>query len=230
MSADKDETFLSRWSRRKRREGDDAADETKGPDTLAQPARRDREASAKVSDPLAEPEVDLATLPKIEDLTASSDFSVFLKKGVPEYLKRQALRQAWSVDPQIRDFIEVAENQYNYNIPGGVPGYGELPAGTDIQALLAQAIGQSPKPEDPPEEQVAQADAPADSDRPAARQPPKNEMAPDRAALGSCEQRAAVEDTSVEVRSDGMAPSEEKPARAQRRRHGGALPDLDGAA
>ena len=38
----------------------------------------------------------------------------------------------------------MAENQWNWNVPGGAPGYGPLEPGTDIAALLAQAIGAVP--------------------------------------------------------------------------------------
>ena len=92
--------------------------------------------------PHGEPVFDPATLPKVEDLTATSDITAFLRKGVPEELKRLALRRVWTLDPQIRDFIEVAENQYDWNAADGVPGFGALPEGTDLQALLAQATGQ----------------------------------------------------------------------------------------
>ena len=151
MPVNEDEPFLSRWSRRKR--AGDAA-------PVAAPAAKSAEPVAPAA---PEPEIDPATLPKIEEMTASSDFSVFLKKGVPELLKRQALRHAWTIDPEIRDFVEVAENQYNWNIPGSVPGFGELPAGTDLKALLAQAIGERPKAEAPPEPCVAAAAQPADT-------------------------------------------------------------------
>ena len=32
----------------------------------------------------------------------------------------------WTLDPTIRDFIEVAENQWNWNVPGGAPFYEEI--------------------------------------------------------------------------------------------------------
>ncbi|TIU06806.1 MAG: DUF3306 domain-containing protein, partial [Mesorhizobium sp.] len=48
-------------------------------------------------------------LPRVEDLTAESDLSAFLRKGVPKMLKRAALRRMWSLDPAIRDHIGPSE-------------------------------------------------------------------------------------------------------------------------
>ncbi len=38
-------------------------------------------------------------LPDIDSLTAESDYTVFMAKGVPEHLKRLALRKLWLSDP-----------------------------------------------------------------------------------------------------------------------------------
>jgi Protein of unknown function (DUF3306) len=136
MSTDDREDFLARWSRLKRRNPVVPASDVE-PASAARPA-------AKGTDDATEPPFDITKLPKIEDLTSSSDIAAFLKKGVPEELKRLAMRRIWSLDPAIRDFIEVAENQYDWNAVGGVPGFGEIASGTDIQKLLQQAIGQIP--------------------------------------------------------------------------------------
>ena len=125
------EGFLTRWSRLKRT---GEASQTAGilpPD----------DGAAADTAAVAEPSLDLSKLPKIDDLTAGSDFKAFLQAGVPADLQRAALRKAWSLDPAIRDFVEVAENQYDWNVPDGVPGFGPLAPGTDIAALLKQAIG-----------------------------------------------------------------------------------------
>ena len=138
MSTDRHESFLTRWSRRKR-SGEPDADAKATADLPANAGDAKPEATA-------EPPFDLTKLPRIEDLTPTSDIAQFLQKGVPEELKRLALRRAWSLDPAIRDFVEVAENQYNWNVAGGAPGFGELDAGTDLKALLLQATGQLPEP------------------------------------------------------------------------------------
>jgi hypothetical protein len=59
-------------------------------------------------------------------------------KGVPEALRRQALRALWSADPAIRDFVSPAlDYAYDYNAPGGAPGYGPL---TDSDIAQAKAF------------------------------------------------------------------------------------------
>jgi hypothetical protein len=45
-----------------------------------------------------------AILPPIEAIDAHTDVTVFLRSGVPDELRRAALRRAWTVDPAIRDF------------------------------------------------------------------------------------------------------------------------------
>jgi len=225
MSNDTDEPFISRWSRRKRDGGTGPAPAETSPAATVAPA------AAKPVDP--EPEVDPATLPRIEEMTAKSDFSVFLKKGVPEVLKRQALRHAWTIDPAIRDFVEVAENQYNWNLPGAVPGYGEIAAGTDVKALLAQAIGERPKVVEP-----SQTDQTA-----ALQQECDNAGGQALEQQASSDQQTETVDAAVPAASGAAqipreAPQPEDhetedrapPHRLARRRHGGALPTGEGAA
>ena len=123
-----DQSFLSRWSRQKQQ----AKQPPISPAAATEPAAPPAEPDA--------PPIDLEALPKIEDLTAESDISVFLQKGVPDALKQLALRRMWSLDPQIRDFVEVAENQWDFNAVGGIHGlFEELPAGSDVSTWLAQA-------------------------------------------------------------------------------------------
>jgi hypothetical protein len=72
--------------------------------------------------------VDLASLPPIESLTSESDLTVFLQTGVPMDLVRAALRHAWRMDPGIRDFVGIAESQWDFNDPDAMPGFGPLEA------------------------------------------------------------------------------------------------------
>lgn len=121
--------FLSRWSRLKR-----------GGETPPEPVAEVEAPVVPVS-PEAPPEFDITTLPDIETATAETDFTAFLQKGVPAFLKRQALRRAWTLDPGIRDFIGPADYAWDFNAEGGVPGF-SLSLGGDVAKLLAQAIGQ----------------------------------------------------------------------------------------
>ncbi len=133
MSTNENDSFVARWSRRK------LGEPSPRPSSVGDAKDTGAPAADSAS---AEPSVDLSKLPDIEDLLPTSDISAFLRKGVRDELNKLALRKAWSLDPAIRDFIEVAENQYDWNAPNGVPGFGPIDTGTDINALLAQATGQ----------------------------------------------------------------------------------------
>ena len=135
MSAD--ESFLARWARRKRA----GATSTSG---RPKPKDAGNAASAEAAEsslPPGEPQslVDPGSLPPIETIGAGSDIRPFLTAGVPADLTRAALRRAWSADPAIRDFIGLSENSWDFNAPGGVPGFGSL-AMEDARRLLAQVM------------------------------------------------------------------------------------------
>lgn len=224
MSNEKDEPFLSRWSRRKRSGAarPDASPQSDGPANTSVAAT-------------AEPPFDLTKLPKLEDLTPSSDFAQFLQKGVPEELKRLALRKAWSLDPAIRDFVEVAENQYDWNIPGGVPGFGEIAPGTDLKSLLLQATGQLPDPiaapttASNPAQSEAVISAPSDEplrtfeDQPAAASSQfADHPSPPSDQHPGHEPSAAMPPIAAPASSPNSGQA--TPAPVKRRRHGSALP------
>jgi hypothetical protein len=124
-------SFLARWSQRKR----EAKQPEPKPDAPA--------AEAEIQPgPLAEadaaPELDLSSLPKLEDLTGTTDITGFLRKGVPEHLRNAALRKSWALDPAIRNYVNPAlEYAYDWNTPGGVPGSSEIGAGMDVARLVA---------------------------------------------------------------------------------------------
>jgi hypothetical protein len=129
--------FLSRWSRRKR--------EARGVPEEPAPAPASDPQPILEPEPEAElTEEEIAALPPIEELNAESDFSVFLRRGVPETLKKAALRRMWSVDPAIRDAVGHARDYaYDWNTPGGVPGNGPL-AAEEAKELLRGLLGQDP--------------------------------------------------------------------------------------
>lgn len=226
MSTDDDKGFLARWSRLKR-------SAPKEPTAAREPISTTRPA-VDTSDPSTEPSFDVTKLPRIEDLTPSSDIAAFLQKGVPEELKRLALRRIWSLDPAIRDFIEVAENQYDWNAIGGVPGFGEIAPGTDIAALLRQAIGQTPEPAVagaaiPDTVEVGADDtAQAHTDIAASQQDEPAEDSPDVRhddALDAAQLDGGEATTSGPNSTEQPQPSPRAPG-PPRARHGGALPSF----
>jgi Protein of unknown function (DUF3306) len=215
MTGKDDAPFLSRWARRKQ-EARQARNAGVLPDEPSLEAVELTVASS-VEGREAEQPFDPASLPKIEDLTLESDITVFLRKGVPEELKRLALRQVWSLDPQIRDFVEVAENQYDWNAVGGVPGFGPLAEGTDIQALLAQATGQLNQvlPDEP--EAALTAAVPRREHQDPSTAAPRQD---DHVAVAT---DFAAEDEAWSGASETQTSVADQPT-APRRRHGGALP------
>lgn len=124
------ENFLSRWSRLKRESGmeGNGVDEKRTADELP---------GADVSSP---PAFDPASLPPIESIVADSDIRLFLQTGVPAELTRAALRAAWAADPAIRDFIGIAESQWDFNDPAAIPGFGPLGAVEYARHLATRAL------------------------------------------------------------------------------------------
>jgi hypothetical protein len=81
---------------------------------------------------------DPTSMPLIDSITADTDIVAFLKPDVPTELTRAALRRAWRSDPAIRDFIGIADNQWDFNDPNGISGFGPLDATESGVTFLAQ--------------------------------------------------------------------------------------------
>ena len=136
--------FLSRWSRRKLEA--EHAEPVPAPETAAPPP--DPEAIAAEAGEITPEEI--AALPPVEELTATSDLVAFLRKGVPVALRNAALRRMWTVDPAIRDFIgEARDYSWDWNTPGGVPVSGPMEPGTDVPAMVRRIFGGEDEAEAP---------------------------------------------------------------------------------
>jgi Protein of unknown function (DUF3306) len=142
---DSEQNFLQRWSRRKR------TAETRAPDATEPPLRKGTDVDANVPPRGAAqskadlPAFDPATLPPIESITATSDIRAFLAPGVPEQLTRAALRRAWATDPAVRDFIGLAENQWDFTNADSVPGFGTLELTPELRRIVAGLVGDAPE-------------------------------------------------------------------------------------
>src|SRR4051812_22995849 len=124
--------FLSRWSQRKQEAKHELGKEPLPAEPTLGPA----------SEKIAEPEFDVSSLPKLEDLTETTDITAFLRKGVPEHLRNAALRKSWALDPAIRNYVNPAlDYAYDWNTPGGVPGSSEIGAGMNVARLVSQIMG-----------------------------------------------------------------------------------------
>jgi Protein of unknown function (DUF3306) len=137
------ENFVARWSRLKRETGKQKEAEPPAPPPAAETPAADRDAAGvpPQGSGAPPPAFDPASLPPIESITAGSDIRSFLQSGVPAELTKAALRRAWTTDPAIRDFIGLAENQWDFTDPTAMPGFGPLEATDDVRQLVSQAMG-----------------------------------------------------------------------------------------
>jgi hypothetical protein len=152
------EKFLARWSRRKRAVVEDAKAAKSSPPAQAPAAEPAGEHDNAIGDaprapggaPVAyEPPFDLTRLPPIESLTAESDIRAFLAPGVPPELTRAALRRAWSADPKIRDFVGLADYDWDYHTPGSMAGFGPLEMTEELRQFASRVVGGGPETSEP---------------------------------------------------------------------------------
>lgn len=195
------DSFLSRWSRRKR---------LAEPDPPASPPVEAEAAAPPDLAPPPEPvlsDEELAALPRIEDLTPDTDIRGFLRPGVPAALKNAAMRRMWLLTPAIRDYRDPAvDYAWDWNTPGGVPGDGCAPSPERAAEMLRELL-------DPPKPAPSESGADPQAE-------PADEAA---AALPPAEDRPSAPDTPAEAEKPGFANTMPDVA-PPRRRHGGALP------
>lgn len=202
--SDREEGFLSRWSRRKRQAAEgrpaepEAAPQT--PEILPAPAPESAEPQPPAFDP--------ASLPPIESLTAGSDITAFLRKEVPAALRQAALRRIWTLDPAIRDYVGPAEYAWDFNAPDGVPGFA-LSLGGDAKRLLAQAMGLLEEKEPPDTVDTV-------SEPPATAGPALEPVPP--------EDPPKVADSAPPPLAEPPSPPDAPQPTVPRRRHGRAVP------
>jgi hypothetical protein len=141
------ENFVSRWARLKRSADIQRRTESTG-DSFSRPPAEVTAGSAEAAigqpgiDGVADAPFDPASLPSIEAISVNTDIRGFLQSRVPAELTRAALRQVWASDPAIRDFVGIGENQWDFNDPHAIPGFGPLLESDNVPDLLAQALGQ----------------------------------------------------------------------------------------
>ena len=161
--AERDEGFAARWSRRKLESRDEVAEPE-----LAELAEQESEPETKVAALTPAADVPLPDLPSVESLAADSDFKPFLQEGVPEDLRRLALRKMWRLTAPLPDGL----NDYDedFSMIGKVamevstlfrPGKGMAdpdPPPDEIDFDRVAAIEpQTPHPSEPPAESMEDA-------------------------------------------------------------------------
>jgi hypothetical protein len=139
-----------------------------------------------------------------------------MRAGVPEALKRAALRRVWSSDPAIRDFVGLNENFWDAAGPDGILGFGDLDPNLDVQRMVSELFGETPRQETPT---APDTDRMADS--PALQ-------VQNRAEGTEVPQASPTPPEDVPQRDENAAaqtePLEATPEKKISRRHGGAMP------
>ena len=126
MAEHDEDGFLERWSRRKRGEESPGAPETETaepsggrsgpPPARARPAAAGPPPSEADSD-AGDPEV-IAKLPDLDTLTEDTDFTAFLQDGVPDAIRRQALRRLWRLNPIFANLDGLNDYDEDYSALG----------------------------------------------------------------------------------------------------------------
>jgi Protein of unknown function (DUF3306) len=135
------ENFVSRWARLKSESDTEPKTELVGHGPRVVASVGTETPSMQQQNETVDEPFDPASLPSIETITFDTDIRGFLQRRVPAALTRAALRQAWASDPAIRDFIGIAENQWDFNDPTAMPGFGPMRETDNVPALLARAMG-----------------------------------------------------------------------------------------
>ena len=116
-----DEGFLQRWSRRKAEARGPVQEREPASDPVAERADVAETAAPQArptaTDPRAQDEdaaVDLEALPDVDTLTYESDFTVFMRKGVPSELRKRALQRLWRSHPTLANLDGLLEYGEDY--------------------------------------------------------------------------------------------------------------------
>ncbi len=207
-----DDSFLGRWSKRKR-----AATEPQPPEPQPAPeAAAEAEAPAPEEESLSPEE--LAALPSLEELTPETDIRPFMRKGVPQAMRNAALRKMWMLTPAIRDYKNPAvDYAWDWNTPGGVPGDGVAPTPARAAEMLRELMA--------PRRDAAAANTPETE---AKDIPAPQEAAPVSAPQNPSSAPASQPPAPTEAmpQAPGKAKANQSGTEAPppRKRHGGALP------
>lgn len=226
------ENFLTRWSRRKQ----EAERTAEKPDVSTQTddvAKHEADAVSASTPPeqppveKKEPEFDFSSLPSIDSIGVGTDVRVFLQKGVPADLTRAALRRAWVTDPTIRDFIEVAENQWDFATGSDIPGFGPLQASDDVRRMVAELFQERLEPatdERSPTDIAVQEPATPQNLQPVTEQAELTNSQPQNLAEVHLQSSDDIVHRKIEISATQQDRQHSEDSLPIRRGHGSALP------
>ncbi len=113
---DKEEGLLSRWSRRKLAVAQERDGQAEQPAASAQDNDTHTDAEAERAEVL-KANREAAEAVDLESLTADSDFTVFMKEGVPDLLKRKALGVLWRSNPVLANVDGLVDYDDDFGSP-----------------------------------------------------------------------------------------------------------------
>ena len=105
-----DDDIFSRWSRRKQAvaKTEDVSEPPEKPvEEIAEPTNQEEETAL----------LEKLGLPRPECLKEGDDFSVFMKAGVPEFLRNRALRVLWRSNPILANLDGLNDYDDDFNSP-----------------------------------------------------------------------------------------------------------------
>jgi len=222
------EKFLERWSRRKLAAAERTDDKAPGKEQVEQPGTQDDAATrcADAASDRAAPPFDPASLPPIQSINAASDVRAFLAPGVPVELTRAALRRAWATDPTIRDFVGIAENQWDFTRPDGAPGFGPLDLTPELRRLVSELCGNPGNVEHGPEDPEQPSLYPAEAAANATAVPAVDAAAPRQAVSQTTSQSTGQTQSQASEKHSATQAEiiESAPEQLATHKHGAALP------
>jgi hypothetical protein len=194
--AQDEEGLLKRWSRRKaeQRDREQQVDSLAPKEESSGPvAASAGEMPAADSTPAA---ADAALdLPPIQSLTRDSDFTVFLRAGVPDDLRNQALQKLWRSDPvfaNLDGMLEYGEDYSQLFKPG---------IGAALKTLYRVGEGYLTEPVDAAPESPVEASDPTVA---AAATPAAKEASPEPTGAGRDNQSAPQAGAEVSASPDAV--------------------------
>jgi hypothetical protein len=107
-----EDNLFSRWSRRKRRVAEE--------EFVPTPSEKDEAASVEQEPETPEEEAALLerlNLPVPESLKSGDDFSAFMRAGVPEFLRKRALRVLWKSNPVLANLDGLNDYDDDFRSP-----------------------------------------------------------------------------------------------------------------
>jgi hypothetical protein len=219
--ADPDDPFLTRWSRRKRTATDDA----KTPDEPASKDSPPEEDSHLAEDGTPETAMSpeeaeiVAQLPDIDSLEDGSDFTVFLQDGVPEALRRRALRKLWRLNPVYANLDGL--NDYDEDFTLATSALTAVKTVYKVGKGMISEEDDEPKPSTP--ETPVEPTPVADSEEPPADDESGDEESVEEPPILTKADQDAMESTTDAESAVGPSPSSAPSGRSAAERRWGAF-------